>query len=437
MLIAAGMVAPSASAECDNKPSQSATSDTAVKDTPTVTPDTPDTPTVDKPPLTVTDQQTASAAIEELVRKLETRLADLERRYAAKDGQPADTQPAPIEDETKTDSEKPTEEPDKTDTPEAQEAPPVTAPAGTVVLPKTGKPADPGNKLVRSPNPSPLVDPATLKGPKVTVKKGDDINKVFDKPLAAGTVVTLPRDTVFDKRITITGEGTKDQPVLVQAAPGKGAPPTFTTTQPGEYKDAGVIATRGTNVQLDGIAVKDTPSIGFSLGATDGVANQIETSKTVNGAWIVSDEHGGQGDGTKVWNSYFHDGVMMPDTPGDEDDYGAAGIAIQADNVTIEGVTGHNLKASSPDYDQYGGDGALFEVWMKGDNLRVAHSAVKGTARVLEAGGLKDGTANVTVEGVYADGLVDAPFHFQEGGGPYGALKTNMTEKDNNIISSK
>ncbi len=320
------------------------------------------------------------------------------------------------------------------DTPPATTSPTSTgtAPSSTtdvVTLPATGAPPDPGNKRVKSPNPSPVADPAKLTGPRIRIKATDNPETILNgKTLTAGTVVEIERGAVFeDVRVTVSGEGTPQQPVLVTAV-GEGPDPVFKATKAGDGKDGGILTTSGSNVHLSGITFADSKSVAVAANAAPTIMNQITGQQVVIGTWI-------KGDGSKVWNSYFNDLQMMPDTPGPNDDYGASGIVVEADDVEVEGVTCRECHAASPDYDQYGGDGSFAEVWMKGDNLRVGFSYLDGGPRILEAGGLGEGNSatNMRVHNFYGEVRKDAPFHMNPEGEYSGVDTSGFVEEDNTI----
>ena len=271
-----------------------------------------------------------------------------------------------------------------------------------------------------------------MTGPRIRVKASDNPEALLNgKTLAAGTVVEFERGAVWaNARLVIKGAGTAAQPVLLTAV-GTGAAPTFKATKAGRFKDDGIVNVEGTHVHVNGLKVAESPFIGFGANATPTVLNDVEGDRVVIGAWI-------RGNGTKVWNSYFHHLRMMTDTPGPNDDYGASGLVVEANDVVSEGMTCRVCHASSPDYDKYGGDGSFAEVWMKGDRLRISHGYLDKGPRVLEAGGLGQGNSavNMQVNGVYAHVIQDAPFYFNPEG-EYSGLDTSGFRQFDNVIARR
>lgn len=242
-------------------------------------------------------------------------------------------------------------------------------------------------------------------------------------------MVTFRRGCVWrNVRVVVRGDGTIRQPILLQSVGPLATPaPRFSAVKGGRFKDDAVIALEGSNIHARDLAVTDSASVAFALNGNRNVLHNVEGANVVIGAWV-------RGSYSKVWNSYFHNLRMMPDTPGPNDDYGASGVVIEAHDVTVEGLTCRNCLGSSPDYDQWGGDGSFTEVWMKGDRLKVRYGYADRTPRVLEAGGLgRQSARNMLVSNVYARGIVDAPFYFNPDG-DYSGIDTRGFRQQDNVI---
>lgn len=304
-----------------------------------------------------------------------------------------------------------------------------TVSADTTVMVEGQVPQRPATERVASPNASPIADPASLTGEKIAIGCSDNPEVLNGKSLGPGTVVSIDRGCTWtDVRVTISGNGTAAQPILVQSVGDAALPaPTFSAKKGGDGKDGGIITLEGSNIHLSGVTVNDAESIGIGANASNSVLDNIEGFNVVAGVWV-------RGDGTKIWNSYFHDLRLMGGTPGGNDDYGANGVTVEANNVVIEGLTCRRCKASSADYDQYGGDGSFVEVWNKAENLQVRYGVVIVSARVLEAGGIEGQSArNMLLEYVYAEDISDQPIYLNNGG-DYGGINTSdFTERFNSI----
>ncbi|MBK7722954.1 MAG: hypothetical protein IPI32_12260 [Austwickia sp.] len=298
-------------------------------------------------------------------------------------------------------------------------------------MPATGLPRSPGSLRALSPNPSPVVLASRLTGPRMYFGCADNPERLNGMWLAAGTVVEFQRGCTWaNVRVIIKGGGTSSQPILVQSAGSSTSPaPVFSATKYGRYKDDAVISLEGTHIQVRDLAVKNAGSVAFGVNGTSNVLHNVEGGSVVIGAWI-------RGQGSRVWNSYFHDLRMMPNTPGPNDDYGATGVVVEAHDVTLEGITCRRCLGDSPDYNQWGGDGSLVDIWMKGDNLKLRYSYVDISPRVVEGGGLGWGNSarNVTVNGVYANQISDAPFYFNPVGEYSGLDTTGFRQYDNVIV---
>lgn len=305
---------------------------------------------------------------------------------------------------------------------------PRTRPA-LITLPAKGLPPNPGSERVVSPTRSPITRAAGLRGPRLRMRCGDNPERLNRLRLRPGTVVEFRRGCKWSNvRVVIRGNGTVGQPILVQSfGSNSTAAPVFSARKGGRYKDDGVISLEGANIHVRDLAVKDSASIAFGVNGQRNVLHNVEGSNVVSGAWV-------RGRYTKVWNSYFHNLRMMPDTPGPNDDYGATGVVVEADDVSIEGLTCRNCIGDSPDYNKYGGDGSFAEVWMKGDRLRIRYGYADRTPRVLEAGGLgRQSARNMLVTNVYARGIADAPFYFNPIG-DYSGIDTRGFRQRENVI---
>ncbi len=306
-------------------------------------------------------------------------------------------------------------------------------PVGLLVLPAKGAPPNPGARRVVSPNRTPAATAAALRGPRLRFWCRDNPERLNGMRLRPGTVVEFRRGCTWSNvRVIVRGNGTVGQPILLQSFGGNSTPaPVFAARKAGRYKDDAVISLEGANIHVRDLAVKNSASIAFGMNGTRNVVHNVEGANVVSGAWV-------RGQYSKVWNSYFHDLRMMPDTPGPNDDYGASGVVVQAHDATVEGLTCRNCIGKSPDYDQWGGDGSFTEVWMKGDRLRVRYGYADRTPRVLEAGGLgRQSARNMLVANVYAREISDAPFYFNPSGDYSGIDTRGFVQRENVILRKR
>ena len=301
---------------------------------------------------------------------------------------------------------------------------------GAITLPSSGRPPNPGSLRVLSPNTSPVASADQLRGPRLRFACGDNPEQLNGQWLAAGSVVEFQRGCTWSNvRVVVKGAGTNEQPILLQSfGDAARSAPVFAASKQGRYKDDAVISLEGAHIHARDLAVKNSASIAFGVNGVANVLHNVEGANVVTGAWV-------RGQWSRVWNSYFHDLRMMPDTPGPNDDYGASGVVVEANDITVEGLTCRNCIGDSPDYNKYGGDGAFAEVWMKGDNLKIRYGYADRTPRLLEAGGLgRQSARNMVVANLYAKGISDSPFYFNPVGDYSGIDTSGFREYDNVIV---
>lgn len=298
---------------------------------------------------------------------------------------------------------------------------------GRYRMPSTGVPSDPGNTVVYSPNPSPVVSASQLRGQRLHFGPNDNPETLNSMTLGPGTIVEFERGVVWSNvRVRINANGTADQPVLLCSVGSPSLPaPVFkvnASSKPpagpaGSGIDDGVVNLYGNHVHMRDLAIKDSYSNGMYNTATNAVIHNCEFSGVIIAIWT-------RGQYNKIWNCYMHDLVVRtPDGP--DNDYGASALTIEAHNLTVQGVTARNAWGYSPDYAQWGGDGSLADIWNYGDNLQLRHCYVDYSPRVLEAGRdprKSDVSArNTVVAGCYAKRLTDAAIYWNPDG-PYGGI---------------
>lgn len=296
-------------------------------------------------------------------------------------------------------------------------------------MPASGTPSDPGNVVIYSPNPSPVVSASKLNGNRLHFGQNDNPEVLNNMTLAPGTIVEFERGAVWSNvRLRISGNGTVSQPVLLCSVGNPSLPaPTFkvdSNSKPpngpdGSGIDDGVVNLYGNYVHMRDLAIKDSYSNGMFNTCTNAVIHNCEFSGLIIAIWTK------YGEGTKIWNCYMHDMIeRVPDGP--DNDYGASALTIESANVWVEGVTARNCSAYTPDYAQWGPDGSLCDVWNYGDNLHLMHCYVDSSPRVLEAGrsqSTSDASArNIVVGGVYVKNLTDAAVYFNTDSASYGNI---------------
>ncbi len=242
---------------------------------------------------------------------------------------------------------------------------------------------------------------------------------VHARQFLPGDTVNFEAGSVWDAGLVIDDSGTPRQPLVFRAV-GSGAKPVFSKAG----KGAKAIDVTGSWVVLDGFLAKDANQAGVYLakGANHNVVRNCEIGNCGGGVML----HGRY---NLVTQNYAHDLVMVKNTPGGDDDYGAVAYWVFNSNNEISYNRAERCRASSYDY---GADGGFFEVYTNGDSSYVHHNYAEDCNGFLEIGG---GTArgivvahNVSIENG------EWTFHL---GGKFRADIQNFRMEHNTIISRK
>ena len=86
-----------------------------------------------------------------------------------------------------------------------------------------------------------------------------------------------------------------------------------------------------------------------------------------------------------VTGAVIHDLHMYNNTPGGDDDSGAVGFDVEADDATIAFTSCTHCRA--PSYD-YGHDGGFVDIWRHGNRLQLVDNTGSDIQGFLEIGGL-------------------------------------------------
>lgn len=216
-----------------------------------------------------------------------------------------------------------------------------------------------------------------------------DIWKATQNPLDAGSIIYLARGCTWWEQVYINGNGTST--AKIQILPyGSGADPkvqawaSLATGSP----TARIINMQGTYQKIDHIRVTADAGITkglFGVGMTG--AHDEMTNSEIDRVGIAVDSSGQY---NSMYEVHAHDLIMVhndwgsPGTEEADDDYGAVGFNIAANNNTVSYSDCTNCRATSYDY---GYDGGFVEVWNDGDNLSVHHNTGYNTQGIMEVGG--------------------------------------------------
>ncbi len=235
----------------------------------------------------------------------------------------------------------------------------------------------------------------------------------------------LPGDTINFKRgsswvgeLLIRDSGTQENPITFRDY-GTGARPTFSSPD-----SERVIFITSSWVVVQGFLVKDTHEAGIFIenGANHNVIRDVEITNTGLGVSI-----GGQYN--LVANNYAHDLHMVRNTPGGDDDYGAAGFLILNSNNEVSYNRCINCRAPSHDY---GHDGGVVEIYANGDNAYIHHNYGKASEGFLEVGGATARNVRVAYN-ISDNNYVD--FTCLHMGGPFSSTIDNLRIENNTIIN--
>lgn len=203
----------------------------------------------------------------------------------------------------------------------------------------------------------------------------------------SGAVINFPRGCTWKTRFTVNASN-----VTLQASGDASQPaPILTSSGPGENRDAAMVTLKGNNIVVDGLHLREIASTAIASTGTQNTIKNLTIDNAGVGVWFYGD--GGVADNVAV--SDLH---MVNATEGGDDDYGAVGFNIQANNITIQNSSCTNCIAPSPDY---GTDGGFVEIWKTGNGLKVLNNTATNTNGFFEAGGQggSDAASGVVIEG--------------------------------------
>lgn len=126
----------------------------------------------------------------------------------------------------------------------------------------------------------------------------------------------------------------------------------------------------------------------------------------------------------------MHDLHLVRNTPGGDDDYGANGVFIEANNIKVLHNRFENCIA--PSYD-YGTDGGTIEIWSNCSNIEIAYNFSKRNNGFMEIGGRAgDSVSSITVHHnlIVNDIVIFSP-HLS---GTFGITLSDIKYENNTVI---
>lgn len=250
-------------------------------------------------------------------------------------------------------------------------------------------------------------------------KPWQSLTPVHATSFQAGDTINFERSSVWNTGLEIDDSGSADKPIVFRAI-GEGNKPVFTNA--GKMTNA--INITGKWVVVEGFFIKDASYAGVHLakGADHNIVRNCEMTNCGGGVMI-------NGSYNLITQNYAHDLVMIKNTQGGDDDYGAVAYWVFAPCNEI--AYNRAVRCRAPCYD-YGSDGGFFEVYKNGDSTYVHHNYAEDCNGFLEIGG---GLArNITVSHNVSVDNGEFTFHL---GKKFKADIQNFVLENNTIIAKK
>ncbi|MFI5915943.1 hypothetical protein [Dactylosporangium sp. NPDC051541] len=193
-------------------------------------------------------------------------------------------------------------------------------------------------------------------------------------PLRPGDAVLLARGCTWAGPIAVRGNGTAAAPIVLDAY-GTGPAPVLQAATSDTARSGLLMA--GDYQVARNLRVTGAAGAGITIEGRRGAVSDAEVDHVGIGVLI-------RGAGARVSRVKAHDLQMVVNTVGGDDDYGATGFIVQADDAQIGWSSCTRCRAPSHDY---GHDGGFADIWNHGDDLVIHHATGEETDGVLEIGG--------------------------------------------------
>ena len=258
------------------------------------------------------------------------------------------------------------------------------------------------------------------------------LDKAASAPLNPGDGILFERGGTWTGRLTLSRSGTSGANIYLGAY-GSGNAPIFRNPG-GTWNHA--VELRGDYITVEDIKVVDTLEACLS----------IEIGADYNTIRHVEAEHCGQailvrGTHNLLTANHLHDGVMVVNTPGGDDDFGSNGIVIRSSDN--EASYNRIERCRVPSYD-YGFDGGAFEFYSTQstpsqlDNNYIHHNFVEGCDGFLEVGGKNPKTAknNILAHNISYNNKKFGGIHNGTSTGGFSVDVQNLKIENNTIVET-
>jgi hypothetical protein len=261
-----------------------------------------------------------------------------------------------------------------------------------------------GAATATSPGPDPVIgaaasdaglDPATLgPGQYIDCTTGDDgsdgsgthpwrsLAPLQRNGLVGGTTTYIKSGCSFSGQVTLSAHGTGPGAVATLASLGTGEAPVIQAPDIDRRHGALIIASP--YITVVGLHVSHAAGPGIEVTAPHTTVDAVEIDDVGFGMTI-------RGAFTLVSNSRIHDLHMYNNTQGGNDDSGAIGFDIEADDVTVTHTSCIHCRAESYDY---GHDGGFADIFDAGNRVKLISNTGDDIDGFLELGSAHGGSAN-------------------------------------------
>lgn len=204
------------------------------------------------------------------------------------------------------------------------------------------------------------------------------LEKMNNTKYRPGDVIHLKRGSTWYGTLWIHSSGTELEPIVFTSYGDQGDPPQISNPE-NKKQNSTAIKISADWIILENLKVQDAILAGIYIDddADNNIIQSIEATKVGEGISV-------HGQRNRILGNYIHDLVMVRNTDGGYDDFGAVGVWLFNSNNEIAYNRIINCKAFSYDYDE---DGGAVELFRDVHNSTIHHNYVYNTKGFMEIGG--------------------------------------------------